>query len=188
MTRRPKKPAGRPRAATPDVAETAARVEKILALRLDGAQFHDLHTYANDPSAEAAEGRGGPPWNLDAPALWELIHRADDILVARVETKRGRAVALQLARRDTLYLRSINAGDYAVALSILRDQATILGMYPKVDELRTLVKAQDKLIAELEAAADAPRQLGPAETSPGEVGPVEGSGAEGEAVEGRPVG
>lgn len=187
--KRPKKPTARPRPATPDAAETAARVEKILALRLDGAQFHDLHTYANDPSAEGVEARGGAPWNLDAPALWELIHRADDVLVARVETKRGRAVALQLARRDTLYLRAINAGDYAVALSILRDQATILGMYPKVDELRSMVKAQDKIIAELEAAADAtPRQLGPAQEGPGAASPAEGADAEPQAVEGRPVG
>jgi hypothetical protein len=176
VNRPPRKPKPEPRRSpATDAAEAAARAETILRLRLDGGQFHDLAVYANDPSAEACAARGGPPWNLTPPDLWKLIHRADDILIARTERKRGRAVALQLARRDALYLRAINTGDYAVALSILRDQATILGMYPQVAELRKLVKAQDKMIQELEAATDAPREVRSIEA---------GAGAAGEGADG----
>lgn len=175
MTRRPKKVPARPRAATSE-AETLRRVETILRLRLDGGQLHDLRVYANDPSAEAVEARGGPPWDVADDELAKLITRADDLLIARTKHENRGAVALQWARRDALYLRAINAGDYAVALSILRDQAAILGMYPNVAELKKLVKEQDKLLIAYEAEANAPRQLGPVGESPAPAGQNEGAG------------
>jgi hypothetical protein len=180
--RRPKKGTP-PRAATSD-AETLRRVETILRLRLDGGQLHDLRVYANDPSKEAVEARGGPPWGVTDDELAKLINRADDLLIARTEREGKRAVALQLARRDSLYLRAINAGDYAVGLSILRDQAALLGMYPNVAELKRLVKEQDKLLTAYEAEANAPRQIGPVGEGAAAPEPAEGADeAPGEAAD-----
>lgn len=134
-------------------AADAARLDTVLRLRLDGAQLHDLRGFANDPGDEADKARGGPPWGVTDDALADLIERADDLLVARAKTNQNRAAALQMAKRDALFARAVNSGDYGVALSILRDQADLLGMYPAVAELRKLVKEQDALIQQLEHAA-----------------------------------
>ena len=171
-----RKPARRPRTTAAD----AARLDTVLRLRLDGAQLHDLRGFCNDLGDEADKARGGPPWGVDDESLADLIARADDLLVARVERKRERAVAVQLARRDALFARAINAGDYGVALSILRDQADLLGMYPKVEELRKLVKAQDAIIRELEDQREPPA-LRPAEGGPRPAEAGEGGGEGGRA-------
>lgn len=167
-----RKPA--PRRKAPAV--TPERVETVLRLRLDGAQFHDLRLFAADTSADGTLVRGGPPWEVSDDDLWKLIDRADTVLVSRTKQSHAQAVALQLARRDALYARAVNAGDYSVAASILKDQAALLGMYPNVAELRKLVKAQDEVIKELDAH-HAPRQLGPA---------VEGEAPAGETPVGDP--
>lgn len=167
----PSKRKAKPLAVTPE------RVETVLRLRLDGAQFHDLRGFANEVGDDADKARDGGPWNVTDADLWALVGKADDLLVARTERRRARAVAVQLARRDALYARAVNAGDYAVALGVLKDQAALLGMYPNVGELRKLIKAQDAVIRELDAD-HAPRQLGPAEDGSPAVGEAEG----GEAV------
>lgn len=177
---RPKKKPKPGRSATREVpqAEAARRVDVILRLRLDGGALHDLAAYANDSSKAACEARGGPPWNVSDAELAKLIGRADDLLVARTERRRSRAVAVQLAKRDALYVRAINSGDLGVALSILRDQAQLLSMYPVAAELRNTIKAQAALIADLEAA------LGPGEEGPRTIEAAPGGdGTESEAVE-----
>lgn len=175
---RKRKPAPRKPKAPPAV--TPERVETVLRLRLDGAQFHDLRQFAADASPDGTAARGGPPWQVGDDDLWELIGKADDLLVGRAESNRARAYAVAVARREALYARAVNAGDYAAALGCLKDIAQLQGTYPKVAELVKLVKEQGATIRELEADRDGPRQLGPAEDGapPGGEGPVEGRAAE----------
>ena len=141
---RPRKPPARKPKAKPDPSPglTPERVDTVLRLRLDGAQFHDLKAFANDTDAEgkADAARGGPAWNVSDADLWAMIGKADDLLVARAEKDRARAYAVAVARREALYARAVNAGDYSAALGCLKDIAQLQGTYPKVAELVKLIQ------------------------------------------------
>jgi len=145
-----------------EAAEVALRVDEVLVIRLDGAQYHDVVQYA------AEKG-----WDLKERQLREYIARADELLVERLEKKRKRTIAMHLARRETLYGRAVNAADYRTALAILIDDAKLRGLYPEreMKELLKLVAAQGLQIAELE------KRLQSATTPTGVV--VRGVGGEG---------
>ena len=115
----PDTPKKRPAKAT--AAEVALRVEEVLRIVLDGAQYHDVLQYA------AEKG-----WDLKERQVREYMSRASDLLVERQEKKRKRLVALHLARRDALYARAVNAADYRTALAVLSDAAKLQGLYPVV--------------------------------------------------------
>jgi hypothetical protein len=99
--------------------EILQRVEAILRIRLDGAQFHDVVQYA------AENG-----WNLRSRRLRQYIRAADKLLAKRLETDREKVIALHLSARRALYARCVNAADYRTALSVLSDEAKLLGLYP----------------------------------------------------------
>src|SRR3954470_24687399 len=100
--------APRRRAAKATNAEIALRVEEVLRIRLDGAQYHDILQYA------AEKG-----WGLRERQIREYMARDDDLLVERRERSRKRVIALHVARRESLIARAVNAGDYRTALAIL---------------------------------------------------------------------
>jgi hypothetical protein len=149
-------------------AEVAGRVEEMLRIRLDGAQFHDVVQYA------AEKG-----WNLQERQIRTYIRRADALLVERRDKSRTQVIARHLAQRQALYARAVNAADYRTALAILDSDAKLRGLYPEKDikELVKLAAAQGARIEELEnrlrdadPASDAPqatpeglRATGPAE-------------------------
>ena len=124
-----------------DAATLALRVEEVLRIRLDGAQFHDVAQYA------AEKG-----WGLKERQIRDYLRRADELLVARQDKSRKKVIARHLAQRTALYARAVNAADYRTALAILADEAKLRGLYPE-KELRELVKlaaAQGIKIDELE--------------------------------------
>src|SRR5688500_8500806 len=119
---KPKKPKPKgPKAKTSpkaDNAEVLRRVEEVLRIRLDGAQFHDIVQYA------AEKG-----WGLKDRQIRTYIRRADALLVERQDTSRKRVIARHLAQRQALYARAVNAADYRTALAILADEAKLRGLY-----------------------------------------------------------
>jgi hypothetical protein len=124
-----------------DRATVSQRIEEVLRIRLDGAQFHDIVQYASEQK-----------WNVSERQLWNYITRADELLVERQDKNRKKVVARHLAQRQSLYARAVNAGDYRTALAILADETKLRGLYPE-KELRELVKlaaAQGGRIEELE--------------------------------------
>lgn len=163
----------------PTAAELAdaERVAEVLAIRLDGAQVHDVVRYA------AEKG-----WGLTEAAAAELVARADALLVKRLDRSRARALARHVAQRESLYARAVNAGDYRTALAALQDLAKLQAVYPdrQLEEARLLIKEQGAVIAELEAAnarltrrddAKGPPAIGPAEgEAVGGGGPGPGDG------------
>ncbi len=151
-----------------EVAEVALRVEEVLVIRLDGAQYHDVVQYAAEKK-----------WALQERQLREYMRRADALLVERQDKNRKQVIARHLAQRQALFARCVNAADYRTALSILDSDAKLRGLYPEKDvrELVKLATAQGARIEELErrlrdahltgtsppptgAAGDAPRPLG----------------------------
>jgi hypothetical protein len=124
-----------------EAAAVALRVEEILRIRLDGAQYHDVLQY----SAEKG-------WNLKERQLREYMRRADTLLVERQDKNRKQVIARHLAQRTALYARAVNAADYRTALAILSDDAKLRGLYPEkeIKELVKLAAAQGQRIEELE--------------------------------------
>jgi len=112
----------------------AQRIEEILRIRLDGAQFHDIVQYC------AEKG-----WGLKERQLRNYIRRADELLVERREKSRKRCLAMHLARREALYARAVNAADHRTALAVLTDLARLQSLYISPQEIRELQKQLKQL-------------------------------------------
>lgn len=144
MPKKKPDPERRPKA---DTAEAARRVEEVLRIRLDGAQYHDVVQYA------AEKG-----WNLKERQLREYIARADELLVERLEKKRKPVIARHIAQRQALFARAVNAADLRTALAILDSECKLRGLFPEagVKELLKLVASQEERLRKMEASDAAP--------------------------------
>src|SRR6185312_6664730 len=100
-------------------AEVAKRVEEILRIRLDSAQFHDIAAYAKDAG-----------WNVSLRQLARYIRKADDLLAERHERSRKRLIARHVAQRESLAARAINSADWRAALAAFDSNAKLLGLFP----------------------------------------------------------
>jgi hypothetical protein len=143
-----------------DRATIARRVEEVLRLRLDGAQYHDMVQHA------AEKG-----WDLKERQIREYVARADELLVERQERKRKPVVAMHLARREALYARCVTAADRRTALAVLADLAKLQNLSADARDLKELMRlatAQADRVRELEVRLDAarPPQSPPAEQRP----------------------
>ena len=103
------------------------RVEKVLDLRLNGAELPDIVRYAASPPT------GEPPWGLKERQLQTYIQRADALCSKLFDAKAGHLLNRHLLQRRRLYLRAIDDGDYRLALSILQDEAKLENLYPSGD-------------------------------------------------------
>ena len=99
--------------------EVAARVDEILALRLDGLQFHDLRALAVQKG-----------WGVRERTLWSYLKRADMLIRERAEEDRDALFGRHLAQRRALYARCLNAADYSTALRVLDSECELLGLFP----------------------------------------------------------
>ena len=101
--------------------EIQKRVEEILAIRLQGAEFTDIRQYASEQE---------PPWNVSDRQLWRYIQAGDRILADTIEKDRTRLFNRHIAQRRALYAKAIQAGDFRASLAIVQDEATLQGLYP----------------------------------------------------------
>src|SRR5215207_1756416 len=122
-----------------DKAEMLKRVEEVLRIRLDGAQFHDVSAYAEEKG-----------WGIKERQVRNLMQRADELLVERQDKSRKQVIARHLAQRMALYARALNAADYRTALAILDSDAKLRGLFPEKElkELMKLATAQGGRIEE----------------------------------------
>jgi hypothetical protein len=136
-------------------ATIRARVEDVLRLRLDGAEFWDVRRYVAEQE-QAAE----PPWVVPAGGkplserqLWRYVAQSDRLLAVSSATGRKKRLRVHLARRKSLYARAVAAGDVRAALAVLADLAKLEGLYPSEDEaLRREAEALRRQLAELKEA------------------------------------
>jgi len=105
-------------------AEVSQRVETVLKIRLLGGDFDDIRQYA---AGDATEARA--PWDVSERQLWRYIAASDKLLEQRDECDRKRLLRRHLAQRRTLYARAVEAGDWRAALSVLKDEADLQGLY-----------------------------------------------------------
>jgi hypothetical protein len=161
-----------------EAAEVAKRVDAVLRIVLDGAQFHDVMQYAEEQK-----------WGLKERQVREYLSRANELLAERLEKNRKRTIARRISQREALFARALNAADYRTALAILSDLDKLQGHYPEKDlrELVRLAAAQGQRIAELEARlALATGQVAPAVPPAG--GAAGGTGTGGPWEVGGPAG
>jgi len=148
-----------------EAAEVALRVEEVLRIRLDGAQYHDVVQYV------AEKG-----WALKERQVRNYIRRADDLLVERQERNRRRLLSRHIAQRDALFARAVNAADLRTALAVADSTAKLQGLFTDARDLRELARLaanQGKRIRELETRLeDARRTPDPAPPTGPEAGPA----------------
>jgi hypothetical protein len=148
--------AGKPRKPSASRATVRTRVEEILRIRLDGAEFWDTCEYVREAEAEE-----GSPWHLaegDKPLsdsqIRRYIAKADDLIAASCRASRKRLLRRHLAQRRNLYAKAVLQGDVKAALAVLRDEAQLLDLYPSAEaKLAAEVEALKKMLAEVEAKA-----------------------------------
>lgn len=172
------------------------RVDELLTIRLQGAEFADIRQYASQQS-----------WNVSDRQLWRYIADSDALLQKTLEKDRARLFNRHIAQRRALYARCMAVSDYSNARAVLKDEAELLNLYPpKRTELtgkdggplqtETVVMTEDErrtaIHAILEAGSPGPDldgktgPLGPALGEPGagddEGGPRTGPVADSSSV------
>jgi hypothetical protein len=115
-----------------DKALSARRVDDVLRIRLDGAEFWDVVQFVREKQQEA-----GSAWFLaedDNPLSDAMIRkyqeRADKLVMASHEKSRKKLFRRHLAQRRALYAKAATSGDVRAALACLQDEAELLGLYP----------------------------------------------------------
>jgi hypothetical protein len=142
------------RAKRPDKALLHRRVEEILRIRLDGAEFWDVVEFVREKEAEA-----GSAWHLaegDKPltdaALRRYLCHADKLVAESCRASRRKLLRRHLAQRRNLYAKAVSQGDVKAALAVLRDEAELLDLYPSAEaKLAAEVEALKKILTAAEA-------------------------------------
>jgi hypothetical protein len=135
----PPKPDAKPESTAPtgkkaQATIVAQRIEEVLRIRLDGAEFHDVVQYSSEQK-----------WNVGERQLWKYISRADELIVERQVKGRKKLLARHFTQRRSLYARALNAADYRTCLAVLSDEAKLRGLYPDTKEVKDLVKLAQSL-------------------------------------------
>jgi len=124
-------------------AQIKQRVELVLKLRILGASFAEIRTFADETDPDS-----GRPWKVSSRQLWRYVHASDKLLGKSLEKDREKLVNLHLGMRQAMYARAMEGGDYRSALAILKDIDTLLGLYP--DSLHELSKKLEMMKSQLE--------------------------------------
>jgi hypothetical protein len=113
-------------------AQVQARVEEVLAIRLDGAEFWHVREYAREKEQEEGSvwhlAQGQKP--LSDGQLWRYLRRADQMIAASFRASRKKLLRRHLGWRRNLYAKAVSSGDYRAALAAARDECELLGLYP----------------------------------------------------------
>lgn len=143
--------------------DVAARIEEVLRIRLDGAQFHDVVQYGIEKG-----------WGVKEASIWKYIGKADKLIRERTDRRRGVVLSQHLAMRRALYARAINAADFRTALAILADEAKLRGLYPQAESEKAKAPQAGPDLAELAThiAALLASQEPPVTAADGTVGAV----------------
>jgi hypothetical protein len=118
----------------PTQATIRQRIDEILSIRLDGAQFFDVRRYVAEK-----EAAGEPPWTIPEAGrpvsertLWRYIERTDKLIAESCRGSRKRLLRRHLAQRRNRYAKAVSQGDIRAALAVLTDEAKLIGLYAPV--------------------------------------------------------
>jgi hypothetical protein len=165
-------------------AQIELRVQEVLRIRLDGAEFWDVREYAREKEQEPDS-----PWHLEPDAkplsdgqLWRYMARADKLIAESCRASRKKLIRRHLAQRRNLYAKAVSAGDYRTALAVIRDEAELEALYPPKKIAPTNpdgTKAYESGLSDAERAAALANlyaRLGAPGGGPDSDGPADGDG------------
>ncbi|MFO0879975.1 MAG: hypothetical protein U0840_21735 [Gemmataceae bacterium] len=148
-----------------------ARVREVFKLRLGGAEFLDIVEYGVQNG-----------WRVSDRTIRKYISCADRLCKKVMQRKFDGLLERHLLQRRQLYAHAMNAGQYNVALAILKDEAELAGLYPPKEHrmgqsedatpvhiVETVVRTREEasaLLARLEGSEQV--QVSPYRFSPGE--------------------
>jgi len=151
-----------------DKALVARRVEDILRIRLDGAQYWDVREYVREQEAEEGSawfvGEGNP---LSDAQVRRYQQRADALIYESHDSSRKRLFRRHLAQRKALYARAVTTGDIRAALAVLQDEARLTRLYP-ADAIELRLADLEKQLRQLKSRGPQPPQLPPTEADEAE--------------------
>src|SRR5262249_11094532 len=114
-----------------DKALSARRVEDVLRIRLDGAEWWDVREFVREKEKEEGSAwflaDGQEP--LSDSQIRRYQQRADALMMQAHERGRRNLSPGNLAHRRTLFGRAPRRGAPRPALACLRDEADLLGLY-----------------------------------------------------------
>ncbi len=126
-------------------ATVLLRLLEIVRIRLDGAKLWDVCEYVREE-----EGKDGSPWKradgdkpLSDSQIARYVKRADDTIAESTRERRRQSLVKNLARRDHMYARAMNAGDVRTALAVADSEAKLRGLFDvpacpaKVEPIKT---------------------------------------------------
>ncbi len=112
-------------------AQVEQRIEEVLRIRVDGAEFWDVREYAREKEKEEGSAwfvaEDGNP--LSDGQLWRYIGRADKLLAESCRASRKKLFRRHLAQRRNLYAKAVSQGDVRAALATLDSEAKLLGLF-----------------------------------------------------------
>jgi hypothetical protein len=142
------------------------RVHEILAIRLQGAEFHDVMQFAADKG-----------WNLRERQIRNYIAKSDELLAKTLEPDRQKQYNRAVAQRHALYARCMSVADLSNARGVLKDLSDLLGLYPaKKTEITgkdgALLRTENVVLTDAERQAAVERIVARAAVGPAGVGQV----------------
>lgn len=111
------------------------RIDEVQHLRNAGASPQDVVDHAK------AQG-----WGVSERQLRAYTKRADEQAEVLMMRRLDRITGRHIAQRRKIYATALKAGDLRAALAALRDEAELLGLYPKDDD--TFRRMTDEELAE----------------------------------------
>lgn len=114
-----------------DKALAARRVEDVLRIRLDGAEWWDVVAFVREKEREERSAwfvaDGATP--LSDGMIRKYQEKADRLVEQPHENSRKKLFRRHLAKRRNLYARAVTTGDLRTGLACLRDEAAMLSLY-----------------------------------------------------------
>ena len=111
------------------------RVDEVLTIRLQGAEFADIRQYA------AEKG-----WNVSDRQLRRYVDWSDSRLAKTLEKDRAKLLNRHVAQRRALFARCMAVSDYSNARGVLADEAKLLGLYAAEDMAKRLEEIEAQLL------------------------------------------
>jgi hypothetical protein len=116
-----------------DKALVARRLDDILRIRLDGAEWWDTCAFVREKEKEPGSAwflaEGAKP--LSDGQIRRYQTRADALMMQSHERSRKKLLRRHLAQRRYLYSKASLTGDVRTALAVLRDEAALRGLYDR---------------------------------------------------------
>jgi hypothetical protein len=142
-----------PKKRKPTKAVVAQRVEQVLRIRLDGAEYIDILQYIAEQQKESGSVWATPDGEkpFSERTVWWYIGKADQLLAETFRNERGRKKQIRrhIAKRRNLFAKAVSQGDIRAALACLDSEAKLAGLVDS--ELNRLVEDLQKQIAEIKA-------------------------------------